>query len=170
MLQCNSLLICDIVWRRNWTPGRFRTSSSCRTCSSTRLWDTRPGNSPRTTSHSFVLGTAVINNNVKSIFSDLGLELHGRPLDPPQIIFWNVRADTVGYVYPAAADDKGVILGTGLYRCFSNKQQPILKNGNTGSIFLTSTQHHSLDPNEHIWFCICEWLCVVALRCLHPNE
>ena len=34
--------------------------------------------------------------NIKKIFVDLGVELHGRPLDPPQIIFWNVRADTVG--------------------------------------------------------------------------
>jgi len=53
----------------------------------------------------------LVQDNIKSMFTDLGLELHGRPLDPPQIIFWNVRADTVGY--PAAADDKGVMLLSG---------------------------------------------------------
>ncbi len=53
----------------------------------------------------------LVQDNIKSMFSDLGLELHGRPLDPPQIIFWNVRADTVGY--PAAADDKGVMMLSG---------------------------------------------------------
>ena len=53
----------------------------------------------------------LVQDNIKSMFSDLGLELHGRPLDPPQIIFWNVRADTVGY--PAAADDRGVMMLSG---------------------------------------------------------
>jgi hypothetical protein len=53
----------------------------------------------------------LVGDNIKRMFSDLGLELHGRPLDPPQIIFWNVRADTVGY--PAAADDKGVMMLSG---------------------------------------------------------
>ena len=53
----------------------------------------------------------LVQDNIKSMFSDLGLELHGRPLDPPQIIFWNVRADTVGY--PAAADDKVVMMLSG---------------------------------------------------------
>ena len=53
----------------------------------------------------------LVQDNIKSMFSDLGLELHGRPLDPPQIIFWNVRADTEGY--PAAADDKGVMMLSG---------------------------------------------------------
>ena len=37
--------------------------------------------------------------------------VHGRPLNPPTIIFWNVRADTLGY--PAAADQKGVMLLSG---------------------------------------------------------
>jgi hypothetical protein len=53
----------------------------------------------------------LVRDNIKRMFSDLGLELHGRPLDPPQIIFWNVRADTVGY--PAAADDRGVMMLSG---------------------------------------------------------
>ena len=38
----------------------------------------------------------------------VGMQVHGRPLNPPNIIFWNVRADTFGY--PAAADQKGVML------------------------------------------------------------
>lgn len=49
--------------------------------------------------------------NIKGIFRNLGLELHGRPLEPPQIIFWNVRANTVGY--PAAAGDEGVMMLSG---------------------------------------------------------
>jgi hypothetical protein len=53
----------------------------------------------------------LVRDNIKRMFRDLGLELHGRPLDPPQIIFWNVRADTVGY--PAAADDRGVMMLSG---------------------------------------------------------
>jgi len=48
---------------------------------------------------------------INSMFRDLGLELHGRPFDPPQIIFWNVRGDVVGY--PASADSKGVIMLSG---------------------------------------------------------
>jgi hypothetical protein len=39
------------------------------------------------------------------------MQVHGHPLQPPNIIFWNVRADTVGY--PAAADQKGVMLLSG---------------------------------------------------------
>ena len=39
------------------------------------------------------------------------MQVHGRPLSPPNIIFWNVRADTYGY--PAAADQKGVMLLSG---------------------------------------------------------
>jgi hypothetical protein len=54
---------------------------------------------------------SLAHHGIKRIFSDLGLELHGRPFDPPQIIFWNVRADTVGY--PAAADDRGVMMLSG---------------------------------------------------------
>jgi hypothetical protein len=44
-------------------------------------------------------------------FHDVGMLVHGRPLNPPNIIFWNVRADTLGY--PAAADQKGVMLLSG---------------------------------------------------------
>jgi hypothetical protein len=51
------------------------------------------------------------SQNIKRLFHALGLELYGRPVDPPQIIFWNVRSGTVGY--PAAADDEGVIMLSG---------------------------------------------------------
>ena len=47
----------------------------------------------------------------RTALPDLGLELHGRPLDAPQIIFWNVRSDTVGF--PASATQKGVMLLSG---------------------------------------------------------
>ena len=45
------------------------------------------------------------------MFFAFGLELYGRPVDPPQIIFWNVRSNTVGY--PAVADVEGVIMLSG---------------------------------------------------------
>lgn len=50
-------------------------------------------------------------SKIAQLFHDLGLELHGRPLDAPQIIFWNVRSDTVGF--PASATQKGVMLLSG---------------------------------------------------------
>ena len=40
---------------------------------------------------------------IKKQFHDLGLEVHGKPLEPPTIIFWNMRG-SVGY--PAASDDE----------------------------------------------------------------
>jgi len=49
--------------------------------------------------------------NIQKIFSDLGVELFGHPFEPPQLIFWNVRSNTVGYA--AAADDQGVIMLSG---------------------------------------------------------
>jgi hypothetical protein len=48
---------------------------------------------------------------IAQLFHQVGMQVHGRPLNPPNIIFWNVRADTVGY--PAAADQKGVMLLSG---------------------------------------------------------
>lgn len=47
---------------------------------------------------------------IKQLFHDVGVEVHGEPLQPPTIIFWNVRG-AVGY--PAAADDEGVVLLSG---------------------------------------------------------
>jgi hypothetical protein len=51
------------------------------------------------------------SENIRKMFSDLGVELSGHPFEPPQLVFWNVRSNTVGY--PAAADDRGVILLSG---------------------------------------------------------
>lgn len=48
---------------------------------------------------------------IKHMFAKLGMKLHGAPLDPPQIIFWNVRSGVVGY--PASADSKGVMMLSG---------------------------------------------------------
>ena len=48
---------------------------------------------------------------IAELFHEVGMQVHGRPLSPPNIIFWNVRADTYGY--PAAADQKGVMLLSG---------------------------------------------------------
>jgi hypothetical protein len=49
--------------------------------------------------------------NVRKIFSDLGVELFGHPFEPPQLIFWNVRSNTVGYA--AAPDEQGVLMLSG---------------------------------------------------------
>lgn len=54
-------------------------------------------------------GTAF--DNIKNLFKRLGENLYGHPIDPPTIVFWNVRADTVGF--PAASDDEGVSLLSG---------------------------------------------------------
>jgi hypothetical protein len=51
------------------------------------------------------------NENIRKMFSDLGVELFGHPVEPLQLVFWNVRSNTVGY--PAAADDWGVIMLSG---------------------------------------------------------
>jgi hypothetical protein len=53
----------------------------------------------------------LVQDNIREMFGALGLELFGQPLDPPQIIFWNVRANTVGF--PAASDSKGVMMLSG---------------------------------------------------------
>jgi hypothetical protein len=51
------------------------------------------------------------HEQIVRLFHDVGMHVHGQPLSPPNIIFWNVRADTLGY--PAAADQKGVMLLSG---------------------------------------------------------
>jgi hypothetical protein len=51
------------------------------------------------------------HEKIVELFASVGMQVHGHPLQPPNIIFWNVRADTVGY--PAAADQKGVMLLSG---------------------------------------------------------
>lgn len=52
-----------------------------------------------------------VHIRIKRLFETVGVYLHGEPLDPPQIIFWNVRANVVGY--PAAADTEGVMMLSG---------------------------------------------------------
>jgi len=52
-----------------------------------------------------------VYEEIAQLFYEVGMQVHGRPLSPPNIIFWNVRADTYGY--PAAADQKGVMLLSG---------------------------------------------------------
>ena len=51
------------------------------------------------------------HEKIARLFHDVGMHVHGHPLNPPNIIFWNVRADTLGY--PAAADQKGVMMLSG---------------------------------------------------------
>ena len=50
-------------------------------------------------------------NNIVLLFHDLGMQVHGSPLTPPTIIFWNVQSRTFGY--PASADQKGVVMLSG---------------------------------------------------------
>ena len=52
-----------------------------------------------------------VYEEIAQLFHEVGMQVHGRPLSAPNIIFWNVRADTYGY--PAAADQKGVMLLSG---------------------------------------------------------
>lgn len=46
----------------------------------------------------------------EKMFKDLGMKLYGKALQPPNIIFWNVRA---AEGFPAAADQKGCMLLSG---------------------------------------------------------
>ena len=94
-------------------------------------------------------GWSTAYENITRMFAQLGIELHGHPLQPPNIIFWNVRADTVGF--PAAADDKGVMLLSG----FSPALMKFILSGEMeeervtldaeGAVVKTRTQ---LDPKE----------------------
>ena len=56
-------------------------------------------------------GWDTAHEEIVALFHLVGMQVHCRPLNPPNIIFWNVRADTFGY--PAAADQKGVMLLSG---------------------------------------------------------
>jgi hypothetical protein len=58
----------------------------------------------------------LVQDNIRDMFGALGLELFGKPLDPPHIIFWNVRANTVGF--PAPSDSKGVVMLSGYSPAF----------------------------------------------------
>jgi len=48
---------------------------------------------------------------IKTKFHDLGIEISGKPYPAPKIIFWNLRADTVGF--PAKSDDENVQMLSG---------------------------------------------------------
>mmetsp|Transcript_61518 Transcript_61518/g.133323 ORF Transcript_61518/g.133323 Transcript_61518/m.133323 type:complete len:423 (-) Transcript_61518:56-1324(-) len=48
--------------------------------------------------------------NIEIMFRDAGLRMHGAPLSPPTIVFWNVRG-SIGF--PAASDQKGVVMLSG---------------------------------------------------------
>ena len=52
-----------------------------------------------------------VHEEIAQLFHEVGMQVHGLPLSAPNIIFWNVRADTYGY--SAAADQKGVMLLSG---------------------------------------------------------
>lgn len=54
-------------------------------------------------------GTAY--DGIKNMFHKMGERLYGHVVEPPQIIFWNVRADTIGF--PASANEEGVTLLSG---------------------------------------------------------
>jgi hypothetical protein len=56
----------------------------------------------------------VVYSGIKTKFSQFGDKMYGHSVDPPQIILWNVSADTVGY--PAAADEAASIAHTTLMR------------------------------------------------------
>ena len=62
-------------------------------------------------SHRRGTGWGTSFDNIKNLFKRLGEDLYGHPIDPPTIVFWNVRANTVGF--PADAEDEGVSLISG---------------------------------------------------------
>ena len=59
--------------------------------------------------HRYDYGSAY--ENILKMFEELGNEMYDHPIKPPTIIFWNLRANTVGY--PAKATDKGVVMMQG---------------------------------------------------------
>ena len=59
--------------------------------------------------HRYDYGSAY--QNILKMFEELGNELYDHPIKPPTIVFWNLRANTVGY--PAKATDKGVVMMQG---------------------------------------------------------
>jgi len=50
-------------------------------------------------------------DNIKNMFKKFGERMYGHGIEPPQIIFWNVRANTVGF--PAEAGVPGVSMLSG---------------------------------------------------------
>jgi hypothetical protein len=52
----------------------------------------------------------VASEQVKKLFADLGVKLFGAPLEPPGIIFWNVRSSEG---FPAGSEAEGVVLLSG---------------------------------------------------------
>mmetsp|Transcript_30232 Transcript_30232/g.50573 ORF Transcript_30232/g.50573 Transcript_30232/m.50573 type:complete len:629 (+) Transcript_30232:70-1956(+) len=55
--------------------------------------------------------TATQLENVREMFAEVGRSICGQPYPAPKIIFWNLRAGTVGY--PAASDDENVQMLSG---------------------------------------------------------
>mmetsp|Transcript_13480 Transcript_13480/g.14001 ORF Transcript_13480/g.14001 Transcript_13480/m.14001 type:complete len:320 (-) Transcript_13480:150-1109(-) len=52
-----------------------------------------------------------VYENIERLYHNLGIKICGTPYTPPIIIFWNVRADTVGF--PVTSDQKGVMMLSG---------------------------------------------------------
>ena len=52
----------------------------------------------------------LVQKRIRKMFSALGVELYGEPVNAPQVVFWNVRG-SVGF--PAGAGDKGVTMLSG---------------------------------------------------------
>lgn len=52
-----------------------------------------------------------MHERIVKMFSDLGIRMDGEPRLPPNIVYWNLRSDTVDY--PAAADQTGVATMSG---------------------------------------------------------
>ena len=51
------------------------------------------------------------HSRIAATFHALGMELHGKPMSAPNIIFWNVRCSSVAF--PCASDQPGVIFLSG---------------------------------------------------------
>ena len=97
-------------------------------------------------------GRKTAHETIVELFASVGMQVHGHPLQPPNIIFWNVRADTVGY--PAAADQKGVMLLSGFspslmkFILSGEMEEECIMLDEDGKIVKTRTK---VDPPETLW-------------------
>jgi len=89
----------------------------------------------------------LVHKRIKRLFEIVGVDLHGEPLDPPQIIFWNVRANVVGY--PAAADTEGVMMLSG----FSPALMKFVMSGEMTEEVVVGTDATGKAVKEHRQMC-----------------
>jgi hypothetical protein len=58
--------------------------------------------------HDESAGGKTTHEKIVELFASVGMQVLGHPLQPPNIIFWNVLVDTFGY--QVEADQKRVLM------------------------------------------------------------